>query len=162
MTASSRSTTIAYGGSSLTVVGALTNSGALDIGGGGSSFSSSDSVTANSFVNSGTVGLTGNAGVFAALDVSGTLTNNGSISIGGDTEELAGTVSGTGSFSLNGANLRVRLERLGRADYQRDRRGRRAQLELAQSFAATIVGPATRSTRRTLSRPRRRTVSSRI
>ncbi len=86
------------GGSNLTVAGTLTNTGLLEIG--NRSLSSSDSVTANSFVNSGTVNLTGRGTNFAALDVSGATTNNGSISITSDTEELAGAVGGTGSIKL--------------------------------------------------------------
>ena len=90
------------GGSTLSIGGALTNTGTLDIGGDGGSFSSSDSVTAKFFVNSGTVNLYGSIGEasLAALNVSGAVTNNGSISIATDTEELAGAVSGAGSFSL--------------------------------------------------------------
>ena len=85
------------GGSTLSIGGALTNTGSLDIGSLG--LSSSDSVTANSFDNSGTVDLTGND--FAALNVSGATTNDGSISIENDTDEFAGAVGGAGSFSLS-------------------------------------------------------------
>ena len=115
-------TNFGAGGSSLTVAGTLTNTGTLDIGNG--TLSASDSVTAKSFVNSGTVDLTGNGTNFAALDVSGATTNNGSISIASDTEELAGAVGGAGSFSLSNANLQFELERFVRADHHRDRRGR--------------------------------------
>ena len=110
------------GGSSLTVAETLTNTGTLFVGSNG--LPSSDSVTATSFVNSGTVDLTGYRTNFAALDVSGTTTNNGTISIDQDTEQLAGAVGGAGSFSLSNANLRFELERFGRADHQGDRRGR--------------------------------------
>ena len=86
--------------------------------------SSSDSVTAKSFVNSGTVNLTGAGSNFAALNVSGTTTNNGAISIYTDTEELAGDVSGAGFFQPLHRQSWVRLERFGRAVHRRLRRGR--------------------------------------
>ena len=104
-----------YGsGSYLTVAGTLTNTDLLEIG--NRKLSSSDSVTAKSFVNSGTVELTGHRTNLAALDVSGATTNNGAICIPSDTEELAGAVSGKGSFSLLTANLVFDFARLGRAD----------------------------------------------
>ena len=105
------------------VGGTLTNTGSWISATTASRFSS-DSVTAKSFVNSGTVDLSGNGSISAALNVSGATTNNGSISISADTEELAGAVGGTGSFSLSNANLQFELERFGRADHHRDRRGR--------------------------------------
>ena len=132
------------GGSSLTVAGALTNNGALSTS-ATPLLSSSDSVTANSFVNSGTVDLTGAGTNFAALNVSGATTNDGSISISADTEELAGAVGGTGSFSLHERQSSVRLERFGRADHQRDRRGR-LTLKQAQYFLGTISGFGTGDT----------------
>jgi hypothetical protein len=89
----------------VSIAGALTNTGTLDIG-GNIYVPSWGSITANSFVNSGTVDLTGNGTNFAALNVSGETTNNGGISIASDPEELAGAVAGTGSFSLSTANLR--------------------------------------------------------
>jgi hypothetical protein len=91
------------GGSTLSIAGGLTNSGVLGIG--NTILSSSDHVTAKSFVNSGTVALIGNKAALAALDVSGSTTNNGSISITTDTETLAGSVNGAGSFSLSNASL---------------------------------------------------------
>ena len=104
---------------SLSIAGALTNTGRLDIGSG----EASSSVTAESFVNSGTVDL--NAGT---LDVSGTTANNGSISIAYAAVTLAGAVDGTGSFSLPAniygpTNLQFELERFVRADHHRDRQG---------------------------------------
>jgi hypothetical protein len=90
------------GGSTLSIGGALTNNGTLGI----VAFKSSEQVTAKSFVNTGTVNLSGGSSSFAALNVSGALTNNGSISITYDTEAIAGAVGGAGSFSLSKANLR--------------------------------------------------------
>ena len=52
------------------------------------------------------------------------MTNNGSISIAADTEELAGAVGGSGVLQPLQRQSSVRLERFGRADHQRDRRGR--------------------------------------
>jgi hypothetical protein len=115
----------------------------LEIGNG--LLSSSDAVTAASFVNSGTVNLTGYRTNFAALDVSGATTNNGSISITTDTEELAGAVNGTGSFSLSTANLLFdssasagqTISETGTDDLT---------LKEAQKFAATISGFGTGDT----------------
>ena len=113
--------------------------------------SSSDSVTANSFDNSGTVDLTGND--FAALNVSGATTNDGSISIENDTDEFAGAVGGAGSFSLStdyfypgATNLQFdssvssgqTINEAGEADA--------LTLEQAQKFAATISGFGTGDT----------------
>ena len=149
------------GGSSLTVAGTLTNSGTLDIG--NRSLSSSDSVTAKSFVNSGTVDLTGNGTNLAALDVSGTTTNNGSISIGSDTEELAGAVGGTGSFSLSTPIFgSTRASRPGRPSTRPARTRSRSSRRSTSPPRSPVSEPATRSTRRTFSRRRRRTISSRI
>jgi hypothetical protein len=137
------------GGSTLSIGGALTNTGSLDIGSLG--LSSSDSVTANSFDNSGTVDLTGND--FAALNVSGATTNDGSISIENDTDEFAGAVGGAGSFSLStdyfypgATNLQFdssvssgqTINEAGEADA--------LTLEQAQKFAATISGFGTGDT----------------
>jgi hypothetical protein len=124
-------------GSTLSIGGTLTNTGKLQIG--YFNISSSDSVTAKSFVNSETVYLFGNGENLAALNVSGATTNNGSISITNDTETLAGAVGGAGSFSLSSANLqfdssvsaRQKIDEFG-ADG--------LTLEQAQSFAATISG----------------------
>jgi hypothetical protein len=91
------------GGTTLSIGGALTNSGTLDIG--NSQVFASDSVTAKSFVNSGKVDLIGNGTNLATLNVSGATTNYGSISITTDTEELAGAVRGAGRFRLSNANL---------------------------------------------------------
>jgi hypothetical protein len=94
-----------FAGSSLSIADQLqiTKTGKLHIGVSG--LSSSDSVTAGSFVNSGTVDLIGDGANLSALNVSGTTTNNGAISIASDTETLAGAIVGTGSFSLSNANL---------------------------------------------------------
>lgn len=55
------------GGSSLKVAGALSNTGTLSLG--NTSLSSTDSITASSLVNSGTINLTGAASIQALLDV---------------------------------------------------------------------------------------------
>jgi hypothetical protein len=104
-----------------------------------SGLSSSDSVTAASFVNSGTVSLTGSGTNFAALNVSGTTTNNGGVSITSDTETLAGAVSGAGSFSLSTANLGFdSTVSAGQTINETGLDG--LTLKLAQDFAATING----------------------
>jgi hypothetical protein len=131
------------GGSSLNIGGALTNTGNLDIG--NDRLFSSDSVTAKSFVNSGTVDLVAYGANFAALNVSGATTNNGSISIASDTEELAGAVGGTGSISLSNANLQ--FDSSVSAGQTITETGANALvLEQAQSFAATISGFGTGDT----------------
>ena len=133
------------GGSTLSIGGALTNAGALDIGNGDGSLFSSVSVTANSFDNSGTVNLAGNGTALAALNVSGATTNNGAISIASDTEELAGAVGGAGSFSLSTANLR--FDSSVSAGQTITETGADAlTLEQAQKFAATISGFGTGDT----------------
>jgi hypothetical protein len=132
------------GGSTLSIGGALTNTGRLVIG--GPNQSSSDSVTANSFVNSGTVDLTGRGTNFAALNVSGATTNNGSISITTDTEELAGAVGGAGSFSLSNAHLQFDSS-VSAGQTVNNQTGPDALiLEEAQNFAATISGFGTGDT----------------
>jgi hypothetical protein len=133
-----------HGGATLSIGDALTNTGNLEIGNG--SLSSSDSVTAASFVNSRTVDLTGSGANLAALDVSGTTTNNGAISIASDTEELAGAVGGaTGSFSLSTANLQ--FDSSVSAGQTINETGADAlTLKEAQSFAATISGFGTGDT----------------
>jgi hypothetical protein len=132
------------GGSSLTVAGTLTNTGSLDIGNSYFYFSSSDSVTAESFDNSGVVHLTGYKGI-AALSVAGATTNNGSISITTDTEELAGAVGGKGSFRLSKANLQ--FDSSVSAGQTITETGTDAViLEQAQKFAATIRGFGTGDT----------------
>ena len=102
-------------------------------------------VTAKSFVNSGTVDLTGNGTNLAALNVSGATTNNGSISIASDTEELAGAVGGTGSFSLSTANLRFELS-VSAGQTINETGADALILEQAQTFAATISGFGTGDT----------------
>ena len=67
------------GGSQLSIGGILTNSGTLAIGNSG--LSGSDSVTANSLVNSGAIDLTGNGGNVARLAVNGLLTDSGNITV---------------------------------------------------------------------------------
>ena len=124
--------------STLSIAGALTNTGRLDI--------RNASVTANSFVNSGTVELTGNGTNLAALNVSGTTTNNGSISIATDTETLAGAVSGArGSFSLSGANLQFDSS-VSSGQTITETGADALTLKEAQSFAATISGFGTGDT----------------
>ena len=116
----------------------LTNSGMLEIG------YTSDSVTASSFVNGGTVDLFN----LAALNVSGATTNNGSISIEDDTEELAGAVGGTGSFSLSDASLQFDSSvSSGQTINESGQYGPDAlTLKEAQNFAATISGFGTGDT----------------
>ncbi len=126
------------GGSTLSIGGTLTNTGTLEIG-NDSFFPISSSVTAKSFVNSGTVDLIGDGTNFAALNVSGATTNNGSISINADTEELAGKVSGAGSFSLRGATLRFDSS-VSSGQTISEAGADALVLEQAQSFAATIGG----------------------
>jgi hypothetical protein len=123
-------------GSTLSIADGLTNTGTLDIG--NSDLVYSDSVTANSFVNSGTVDLAGSS-AFAALNVSGALTNNGSISIATDTETLAGAVGGAGSFSLSSANLQFDSS-VSSGQTINETGADSLTLEQAQSFAATISG----------------------
>ena len=152
------------GGSTLSIGGTLTNTGILSIG-GTYSFYASDSVTAKSFVNSGTVKLTGAGAALAALNVSGAITNNGSISIGSDTEQLAGAVSGPeGSFSLSNANLQFDSG-VSSGQTITETGADALALEQAQSFAATISGFGTGDTIDAANfgaRPQRRSVSSRI
>jgi hypothetical protein len=129
------------GGSSLTVAGALTNTGTLSI----NSEVSTSSVTASSFVNSGTVDLTGAGTNQAALDVSGATTNNGSILIASDTEELAGAVGGAGSFSLRFANLQFD-SRVSTGQTINEGSYDALTLKQAQKFGATISGFGTGDT----------------
>jgi hypothetical protein len=132
------------GGSTLSIGGALTNADMLVIG-NSSLLSSSDSVTAKSFVNSGNVELIGNRTNLAALNVSGATTNNGSIYIQHDTEELAGAVSGAGSFSLSTANLHFDSSvSAGQTINETGADG--LTLKQAQNFAATISGFGTGDT----------------
>jgi hypothetical protein len=127
----------------LSIAGGLTNGGTLDIG--SNNLSASDSVTANSLDNSGTVNLFGNGTNFGALDVSGATTNNGSISIASDTEALEGAVRGTGSFTLSTANLQ--FDSSVSAGQTITESGADAlTLNEAQSFAATISGFGTGDT----------------
>jgi hypothetical protein len=122
------------GGSTLTVAGALTNTGTLSIHSGG--ISSSSSVTASSFVNSGAVELIGG---FTSIDVSGATTNNGSISIGSE-GEFAGAVDGAGSFSLYNANLQFDSSVSAGQTIKESGAVDGLTLEQAQNFAATISG----------------------
>jgi Hyphally regulated cell wall protein N-terminal len=131
------------GGSHLSIAGRLTNSGTLDIG--DISLFSSDSATAKSFLNSGTVYLNGYIGNLAALNVAGATTNNGSISIAGDTETLAGPVGGTGSIHLTSS--RLLFDSSVSAGQTIDEKSKdKITLEQAQSFAATISGFGTGDT----------------
>jgi hypothetical protein len=133
------------GGSTLSVGGTLTNTGELDIG-NSHDFESSASATAKSFVNSGTVGLTGAGTNFAALSVAGATTNNGTIWITTDTEELAGAVGGKGHFSLSTANLL--FDSSVSAGQTIDESGgiNKLTLEQAQKFGGTISGFGTGDT----------------
>jgi hypothetical protein len=128
---------VGLGGSTLSIGGTLTNTGALDIG--FFNLSSSDSVTAKSFVNSRTVDLIGNGTNLAALNVSGATTNNGSISITNDTEELAGAVGGKGSLSLSTANLQFDSS-VSAGQTINEVFADRLTLEQAQKFSGTISG----------------------
>jgi hypothetical protein len=132
------------GGSSLTVAGALTNTGLLSIG--INTLSASDKVTAPSLDNSGTIDLVGGRRNLAVLNVSGATTNDGSISIASDTEELAGAVGGVGSFGLFlGAHLRFDSSvSAGQTIYENGADA--LTLEQAQNFAATISGFGTGDT----------------
>jgi filamentous hemagglutinin len=135
-------------GASVSTTGALTNTGTLVLG--ANSFSSTESVTAKSLVNSGTVDLAGgNGGSLATLNVSGAITNNGSISISIDTEELAGAVGGAGSFSLDSANLQFDSSvSAGQTITETNINGTGDALTLkeAQNFAGTISGFGTGDT----------------
>jgi hypothetical protein len=73
--------------------GALTNYGAIDIGNG--SLSASTTVTANGLNNSGALSLTGDASHLDKLVVNGVATNTGDTTIGADTEL---DVTGANSF----------------------------------------------------------------
>jgi hypothetical protein len=132
-------------GSTLSIADQLkiTKAGKLYIGDSG--LSSSDSVTAASFVNRGTVDLIGNGTNLAALNVSGATTNNGSISIASDTETLAGAVSGTGSFSLSTANLGFDSS-VSAGQTITETGADKLTLERAQTFEATISGFGIRDT----------------
>ena len=132
--------------STLSIGGALTNTGTLDIVNDTGDSSLFASVTANSFVNSGTVTLAENGANVGPLNVSGATTNNGSISIFSDTEELlAGAVGGAGSFSLSNANLR--FDSSVSAGQTINETGADALiLEQAQKFAGTISGFGTGDT----------------
>ncbi len=138
MRCSSREISLDFpGGGTLSIAGALTNTGSLDINPEGS-------VTAKSFVNSGTVSLSGVSGYQGgSLNVSGALTNNGSISINSDPgtfATLAGAVGGAGSFSLFVGDLQfdssVSAGQTTNESYGFDG----LTLNEAQSFAATISG----------------------
>jgi hypothetical protein len=135
----------AGGGSSLTVGGTLTNDDGGSLYIGNRSLSSSDSVTANSFVNSGLVDLIGSRTELAALNVSGTTTNNGAITIATDTEELAGAVSGTGSLELKNANLQFDSS-VSSGQTITEKGADTLTLNEAQNFAATISGFGTHDT----------------
>ena len=131
------------GGSTLSIADQLTITGTLDIGNG--TLSSPDSVTAKSFVNSGTVDLTGHGTNLAALNVSGETTNNGAMSISSDTETLAGAVGGAGSFKLSNAHL-LFDSRVSTGQTITETGADELTLKQAQSFAATISGFGTGDT----------------
>ena len=136
------------GGSTLSIGGGLTNTGTLDIGAiAAFSPGPSASVTAKSFVNSGTVTMAGKgATILAALNVSGATTNNGAIDIFTDTEELAGAVDGAkGSFSLSMANLQFDSS-VSSGQTINETGADALTLKQAQSFAGTISGFGTGDT----------------
>ena len=107
--------------------------------------SSSDSVTAEYFVNSGTVDLTGDRTNSATLSVSGATTNNDAILITTDTEEFAGAVRGKGSFSLYTANLLFDSS-VSAGQTIKEHGADALTLKHAQNFAATISGFGTGDT----------------
>jgi hypothetical protein len=121
----------------------MTNNGTLYIGNG--SLSSSDSVTASSFVNSGEVGLNGTGTNLAAVNVSGATTNNSAIFVYSDTEELAGAVGGKGYFSLSNANLLFDSS-VSAGQTIKETGADRLTLKHAQKFAGTISGFGTGDT----------------
>jgi hypothetical protein len=123
------------GGSTLSIADQLIITGTLDIGDG--TLLSPDSVTAKSFVNSGTVDLTGHGTNLAALNVSGVTTNNGAISISSDTETLAGAVGGAGSFKLLNAHLLFDSS-VSTGQTITETGADELTLKQAQSFAATV------------------------
>jgi hypothetical protein len=131
------------GGSTLSVGGAISNSGTLAVG--NSLLSSSDAVTAESLVNSGTIDLIGHGANFAALNVSGATTNNGAISIASDTETLAGAVKGTGSISLSKATLLFNSS-VSAGQTITETGADHLRLKQAQSFDGTISGFGTGDT----------------
>ena len=99
------------GGSSLTLAGALTNSGDLVIG--NATLSASDEVTAASLDNTGSINLTGSSANQALLDVSGSAglgtakTLTGSVGLSGDSaiEFASGQITSlAGSLDLNGSH----------------------------------------------------------
>ncbi len=130
------------GGTSLTVGGAL-DSSFLYIGNHG--LSSSDSVTADFFHNTGLARLIGNGSNFATLNVSGDTINDGKISIDSDTEELAGAVGGKGIFRLSNANLQFDSS-VSAQQIIHDIGADALTLEQAQFFAGKINGFGTGDT----------------
>ncbi len=113
---------------------------------GGSSLASSDSVTAKSFVNSGTVDLT-QPGLtnFAALDVSGATTNNGSISSPPTPRSSPERSAARGPSASRRANLQ--FDSSVSAGQTITETGADAlTLKQAQNFAATISGFGTGDT----------------
>ena len=110
----------ASGGSTLSIGGALTNSGSLDVENYGVASSPSVNFRHGGVVRQQRQGqiCSGNTNNSATLNVSGALTNNGSISITDDIEELAGAVGGTGSFTLYERQTSVQLECLVRSDHR--------------------------------------------
>ena len=81
----------------------------------------------------------------ASVSTTGALTNNGSISIASATEELAGAVGGTGSFSLQNANLQFNSS-VSAGQTINETGADALILKQAQSFAATISGFGTGDT----------------
>ena len=95
------------GGSSLTVAGALTNSGSLGIGNGG--LSASDKVTAASLDNTGSINLTGSGANQALLDVTAGSAGFGTAGV------LSGNVGLSGDSAVEFASGQITHDRRFRA-----------------------------------------------
>ncbi len=93
------------GGSSLTVGGALTNSGTIAIGPSDNSLAAASTVTAASLDNTGTINLNGSSSAEATLNVTGAFTNDFNIFLSQDTEKIAAPISGGGSFLLKNGSM---------------------------------------------------------
>ena len=91
----------ADGGSLLKINGELTNSGTIQIGNG--SLSANSMVQAASVVNTGTINVYGDLAAYdqASLRSAGAFMNDGSVNFSDDTDKITGPVSGTGNFSLS-------------------------------------------------------------
>jgi hypothetical protein len=87
------------GGSSLTLAGALTNSGSLDVG--NTKLSASDTVTAASLDNTGSISLTGSSPNQALLDVTAGVAGFGAAGV------LSGNVDLTGDSAIEFASGQI-------------------------------------------------------